>query len=339
MNHLGFIYVIYNELFEKYHVKIGSTSNYVNRYFDYITYYPYPCKFIKVYEIINSKWNCYEIDEIIKVKLYEFRYNIKGGGTEHYKHENITMLLEGLFKLGQIIVKEIENIDESKFIRKTEIDSEKIKKNEHYQKMKVNIKKIIDEFDNVVANNSSSDEEEEKEYIFNERFYQEEIIRKSIIILYNDGRVLIKSPTGSGKTYIVIRIIKEIKINNFIIKKFIIFTPRKKLNEQNIGEKYLNILGNNYKIIHKNKFSDKNKFLEEYNSNEFVIVVACYNSAPSLMKFMENIDIELVWFDEAHKIESWNNLTNIYQNYWMTDNKIRFRIFSTATPYNSMITN
>jgi len=325
-------------------IKIGKTNDNLGKRQSTLntSYSEYSFKFILVIKILIDSVIDNDLLEYIFHKKFE-EYNLKKNGGNAGKEwfdksyvtiEKIKDLLKNLkinkgLKYDFMSEEEIDN--EIKTYKKKCSREDKIK-TDSLQKRYLEIFPIIPST-NSIGNG----------FVFHERFYQEEIIRKSKENLYADGRVLIKSPTGSGKTYSTFRIINELDeiIRNIksIVKKFVIFTPRKKLNEQNSDTKYLKIMNNTYKVIHKNKFTDKNKFLEEYNSNEFIIVVACYSSACSLMKFMENINIDLVWFDEAHKIESWIGLTKPNHKYWMNNDKIKFRIFSTATPYDSMINN
>ena len=51
----GYIYIISNK--NESHIKIGSTMNYEKRYYQYKTYSPYKWEYIKVYEIIDIKYN------------------------------------------------------------------------------------------------------------------------------------------------------------------------------------------------------------------------------------------------------------------------------------------
>ena len=79
---------IYGIIDTKYvnHIKIGSTDNYVRRYFNYQTYSHLPWQFKFVYQI-NSDFSCYEIDELIKIEFNKFRQKVPYGGTEWYNLE------------------------------------------------------------------------------------------------------------------------------------------------------------------------------------------------------------------------------------------------------------
>lgn len=134
---LGYIYVIWNECYEKYQVKIGSTKNYQLRYLAYQTYYKNPSKFKKIYLILESPYNCYIIDELLKRYSHRFnipRYNIKQGGTEHYILKDISYLDE-FFKFLKIKFDDITSlINYDKIYENTKLQSKKFdyeEENEH----------------------------------------------------------------------------------------------------------------------------------------------------------------------------------------------------------------
>ena len=249
----------------------------------------------------------------------EFMYN-KGEKLFHQVLNEEFPLL-GLKLIKKYTEEEVEEIN-NMYI-KEEKGKEKVKKD--YQEL-LKILKETRNGNNIKRKDDIQLRKDENKWIIKQ--YQEDYIKESIEKLEKYCRILLKAPTGAGKTYMIWRIISVIKP-----KKIIMFTPRKNLNEQNTKEKYLNIPEIKYKTIHKNEFTNKEDFLKEYNSSEYVIVAVCYNSSDKLKEFIKDEKIDLIWFDEAHTIEKWS------ENFWMTSEKIKYRISSTATPYNNMIEN
>jgi superfamily II DNA or RNA helicase len=167
---------------------------------------------------------------------------------------------------------------------------------------------------------------------FEKRPYQENYIHKSLLELNNNKKVLIKAPTGSGKTYIVYNILKKL-ITFQDCFNIVIFTPLKLLNLQWCLPKYLDILGyiDEINIIQKNEYTNKDLFMNQIKSHKKNIIVACYQSEKSLSDILSDVQIDIVIFDEAHVI------TNFYKSsYWDITNNISYKIFCTATPYDIM---
>ena len=92
---------------------------------------------------------------------------------------------------------------------------------------------------------------------WNERQHQINIIDYSFQQLATNGRLYIELPTGAGKSYIFY------KIANVISPKIIVaFSFRININKQNVQEKYLSILQNEYAIYDCSSRNDYDVFTE-----------------------------------------------------------------------------
>lgn len=152
----------------------------------------------------------------------------------------------------------------------------------------------------------------------------------------NNGRVLCVAPTGFGKTMILYNLINVIEYN-----KIIVFTPRRILNKQTASNKYTNILSDEYtKIIFDNMNKDcKNNITEFINKDKKIIIFLCYQSSLQLYNIIQNNTIDLVVFDEAHFIQSWENKEDEHIKYYMNSDNVKNRLFLTATPTENMLDN
>lgn len=159
-------------------------------------------------------------------------------------------------------------------------------------------------------------------------------------------RLLLKAPTGFGKTVILYKIINILK-NEITV----ILTPRRQLNKQTIEDKYRQYLDNpeewdfhnfspdssqsaEVKKIRLKKFIDSSRA-----SGKKMIILACYQeSSAKLLEYFEkwHLQIGLCICDEAHTIASWANLANNFQRKFLglsdSGNLIGKYIFATATP-------
>lgn len=207
---------------------------------------------------------------------------------------------------------------------------------------------------------------------------QREYINEVIEELESNKKVLMKAPTGFGKSKMIFNILgKKLGLMN------IIFTPRKNLNEQMISEKYRKELLRSHTNIIYYDFSsstqiEDRKLLDDIiERSKPILIVLCYQSARMFYEFLKINDllifeglIENVIYDEAHFIASWyrdniidftnsedsedsseseddlteEELKNIrklkYKQFWLLNNfNIENRIFTTATPLESMILN
>jgi hypothetical protein len=156
---------------------------------------------------------------------------------------------------------------------------------------------------------------------WNKRDYQIQIIDYSYNILLTEFKIYIELATGGGKTVIVYNLFELLK-SKFII----IISPRKIINSQNISNKYLEILSNNYDTFNYSCDTNINDFI---NTDSNKIIISCTQSINKLYDIIIKYDIKniLIWFDEAHWcIENKND-------FWLLDNEhIKYRIFTSASP-------
>jgi hypothetical protein len=172
------------------------------------------------------------------------------------------------------------------------------------------------------------------QYIWNERDYQTNIINFSKNELLLNNKIYIELPTGGGKSYIVYNLFESLK-SEFII----IISPRKIVNLQNISQKYLQILKENYITFNYSNDNNFDKFLELSNKK---IVICCTQTVDKIYEkiLLSNITNITIWFDEAHwGVEDWvaklskDNLEEKNIEFWLSNNKnIKYRIFTSASP-------
>jgi hypothetical protein len=183
-------------------------------------------------------------------------------------------------------------------------------------------------------NESIKEKSKSETLIWYERDYQKNIIQNSFLKLNDLHKLYLELATGGGKSFIIYKIMAN--INPDII---IIFSPRKKINKQNISKKYLSLLNNEYLVY--NCSNDKN--FETFktkcaNEKKKMIIVACPQASNN--KVYEiintyNLSNIFIWFDEAHHtIENWINKLDIKSiKFFLEDkSKIINRIFTSASP-------
>lgn len=160
-------------------------------------------------------------------------------------------------------------------------------------------------------------------------------------------RVLLKAPTGFGKTVILYKIIDRMGCNITVI-----FTPRRQLNNQTIEDKYKQHLANpeewefynfspDTNITARGKQTALEKFIAtSTKNNKKMIILACYQSSAKLLEQFKKLDIpiNLCICDEAHIIAKWGYLATDAHRELLSNKCIRRFIFATATPPNDMIT-
>lgn len=293
--------------------KIGKTSNIPERDIQYATGEIKRGYFEEVFEVPIEKMSI--VERLIQYEFHEL--NIKyDAGTEFYNKKIITLIEPYLIILG-IKYKKLSKQEISDMVRCNRV--RKIFK-------KINIQSLIHILKSKKINN---------QYIWNEREYQRTIINFSKIELLSKNKLYIELPTGGGKSYIVYSLFKYLK-SEFII----IVSPRKIVNSQNISQKYLQILKDNY--ITFNFSSDTN--LDEYlRLSNKKIIICCTQSINKIYEKILLISVTniTVWFDEAHwGIEDWNDTLsdNINSQFWLLDNNyIKYRIFTSASPNKTII--
>jgi superfamily II DNA or RNA helicase len=179
---------------------------------------------------------------------------------------------------------------------------------------------------------------------------QTKYIDDTITNLDINKRVILKAPTGFGKTIINYKIIKHYKEDITLV-----LTPRRVLNSQTIERyieydkellfAYYNYSPDNSNCI--NKFKQLLKFIKiNKKLDKKIILIACYPSCKNLLNKLEkrNIKIGLVICDEAHVISSWSELSKECHQLFFGNDANKFKIFdkyifTTATPMPIMIDN
>ena len=172
-----------------------------------------------------------------------------------------------------------------------------------------------------------------EKYIWNEREYQKDIIKFGVNMLSKENKIYIELPTGGGKSYIVYNLLEYIN-SDFII----IVSPRKIINIQNILQKYLQILSDNYITYN---YSSDDKFDNFLSLSNKKILICCTQSINKIYQkiISYNITNITIWFDEAHwSIEDKCNNLNKINSFWLLDNTIiKYRIFTSASPNKSIV--
>ena len=293
--------------------KIGKTSNIPERDIQYATGEIKRGYFEEVFEVPIEKMSI--VERLIQYEFHEL--NIKyDAGTEFYNKKIITLIEPYLIILG-IKYKKLSKQEISDMVRCNRV--RKIFK-------KINIQSLIHILKSKKINN---------QYIWNEREYQRTIINFSKNELLSKNKLYIELPTGGGKSYIVYSLFKYLK-SEFII----IVSPRKIVNSQNISQKYLQILKDNYITFNFSSNTNLDEYLRLSNKK---IIICCTQSINKIYEKILLISVTniTVWFDEAHwGIENWNDTLsdNINSQFWLLDNNyIKYRIFTSASPNKTII--
>jgi hypothetical protein len=268
---------------------------------------------------MNSfKQHLFNSDKLNARYSHEFMNN-----TSESINEFDTIMKEEFPKLGLKFIKEfskeeINNINQSSRNRITEKDKES------------------ESFINLLKDQNKPVLHLEHKYAT--RPYQENIIKNLKDVLSNESMSYLELATGGGKTYIIYRVLKH-----FMPDTIIIFSPLKKINQQNGNHKYLSILNNQYKVY--NYSNDKNFELFKSNckkENKKMIVIGCSQSYDKIYKLITNNSLTniFVWFDEAHyvfeKLSGHNN--DNMKKFWLEDTQtINKRVFVSASPNKKIV--
>jgi len=337
---MGIIYIVYGltsidlKNYENL-IKIGRCENYKNRVSTYITGYPYNIPILNFVILCESQNEANDIEDLLHNELYKYstinhlEYN--NGGTEWFNIEyfNINIIKNILYTKGYTnkILIDDELIEFEK--------NEKRKFREYNQKEK-NKKKLYKKNKNIRMKNAFRNFINNSKTKWNEREYQTDIINYGYNKLLEVFKFCLELATGGGKTYIIYKILSII-----LPDVIIIFSPRKKINTQNVDKKYLSLLNNQYEIFNcstdKNFEEFKNKCNQE---NKKIIIIGCPQSKAQEniyeIIYTYNLNNILIWYDEFHHtIENWIDTLehNRYNKFYLQDNnKIKYRIFTSASP-------
>jgi len=319
------------------YIKYGFFNNRPERMLEHQTTHIKKNKILHLYEIKQlDGYELYkEYDKIIshigkdtdKITLVENKYNIKlpllrelnkylindTGGEE-------LMDLSGLETLNNFI--------------KNELIKFKLKSKEYTEDELAQIINNLNKEKNKIQKNDDFifDKCFGKQNTFQLRDYQQEITTYIYNHFKDNNNLYLNLATGGGKSFIVFNILKQL-----LPEIIIIFSPRQKINEQNISEKYINILNDNYITFNMSKDKHLKTFMKEQNKK---IIVCCTQSADRLYKKLSkyndinDIDNIFIWFDEAHwGIDNWIN--DKKKQFWLNNNYKKF--FTSASPDESFI--
>ena len=287
-----YIYIRDNKWFKSENVyKVGITStSIIDRSSSYITGEIYKGIYVKIYEFDINKEKLRIIDNLLKREFNHLNIYFDGG-TEFY---------------DRIIIDNIEDFFNKynlKFITKNEEDLKRLNRN---------VDKILNNFLKLSYKLLEKDIEDLRDY-------QIEAIKHITNELKLNNKCYLQLATGAGKSKIAINVISNIK--PLII---IIFSPRVNIKNQNISDKYLEVL-------------DLRKF--KYNIYSY-----CYQSYKNVYSFIKTNQIKeiFIWFDESHwALDNWvTDIENGIKQFFMTDDSyIKYRLFTTASPNKDFIIN
>jgi len=251
---------------------------------------------------------------------------VKNGGSSEFIYK------EGLEALEQVVLEEFAILG----LKATKVD---------VCDVNLEIKKYYDTYNKTLSDSSdSSDDDNEdtssdttvQEYYTTYkpsnimlRNYQQELIEKIIGNIRNRNRCYLELPTGGGKSVIVYNVINIIRP-----KIILIFSPRKIINKQNIGNKYLDILNVKYRVI-----TDTSCITQGITEN--TIIVSCVQSYKKIYNAITKYNLTniFIWFDEAHwSLEGWVGDTDKHKEFLLKDDKhICWRLFTSASPDENII--
>lgn len=309
----GYIYIRNHLYYDIDNVcKIGKTHNIPERDTQYATGEFKRGYFKDVYEVLFEDMGI--IEKLIQMEFNNL--NVKFNGGKEFYNKIIIDLIEPYLLSLNIIYRKLTQQEISDLIRCHR------EKQEKQDKKEILTKSSLIELLQSKRNN--------KEYIWNERDYQTNIINFSKNELLTQNKLYIELPTGAGKSYIVYNLLEYLKSELIII-----VSPRKIVNSQNISQKYLQILKDNYITFN---YSTENNFDEYLRLPNKKIVICCTQSISKIYDKIVSIAINniTIWFDEAHwGVEEWiDNLNNDFKiKFWLLDNiYIKYRIFTSASP-------
>jgi hypothetical protein len=231
-----YLYAYHNTCYDNEEInliKIGSTNNPANRFFNYMTLFPKKGKYIKVIKIEKSIKNCYELDAQLqndcRINNYPFIKADLGGGQEFYTINEINNIFKWLDTNG-VKYKDVTN----KYINiernKINIDHKQI--NEENNKIQIEKQKIINKSEAITKDGLR--EYQKNTIDLATEHYKVEIIGNLIYIC------------GAGKT------VTSYYISNALdARKIVIFVPTLYLASQfrNDWYKELKVTCNQFRIF------------------------------------------------------------------------------------------
>jgi len=176
--------------------------------------------------------------------------------------------------------------------------------------------------------------------------YIDEAIKKLLDNVTNYKKCIIKSPTGSGKTFIIYWIIAKLYKALGYPKQFniILATPFIKLCSQSItDEDNINILkahnidANYLQYDYNHKKITEMELCKSRKQDKYInFISVCNPSMLNLINFLDDkkIKINIGIYDEFHNIQSWENPKN-ERHKCLTSPNIDSMLFVSATPEKS----
>lgn len=223
---LNQIYLLHDKT--RLNFKIGSTCNFSNRIGAYITccdYFDSKTHYIELYNITQSKYNCYQLDWIIQQLSSKYSYPfIKcfgTGGKEFYKLDDWNKLDIFFVSVNVEFNKKIINIDE--FKKQNNITPIDYANAEIVDSINLNSHSVnIDELNLIIRNLNLNTKFELKPF--------QSDIRKIFNSFNTRLTHLVISPTGTGKTIIFTLLACDNIIKNK--KDIMIITKKKEILKQ-----------------------------------------------------------------------------------------------------------
>ena len=346
----------------------GNNVNLINRINDSKEEHSELSKFDFVYAFIKTSeylLNYNEIDKIISLvdsnpekisileKIYKTKFPLLRQLGEHLVKSQTKQSNEFIYETGWEILRcvlekefPLMGLELVKIYEESELDeinsASKKRSRDIIQNDHNNLLQILSDSRKIKP--SIPQYQKKDEYKWWSRQYQTNIIAYGYDKLMDIHKLYLELATGAGKSLIVYNLISKINPDTIII-----LSPRKKINTQNTGEKYLQILNNNYNkddVFNCSKDKDFKSYKEKCEKNKKkVIIVACSSNKDIYDMIIDNkLQNIFVWFDEAHHtVENWvktKDEDNNYRrnNFLLTDNEyIKNRVYTSASPDKKLV--